>query len=247
MVAGFPDWMPTFFPSPGEFLMKVLSLSLLSALLVSGGFVIAGDEGQCDAKCATECKSCPVTEGMAKLPQLVYKVGDELACCENSAKSMAQSAGKPVNYVVGKESFECPTKAFTSLVEQTEKYVSAYATPKTCSVSGKTTVAGTEMTCPVAAGDVAAKVKKAMDSVAISYKVGDKTCSCPVEAKSIAESTKAKTIYVVENQETECEMTARLNVARAKYKAALMATAPATPAAASTAVEASNSAPGVIN
>jgi hypothetical protein len=227
--------------------MKVLSLSLLSALLVTGGFIIAGDEGQCDAKCATECKSCPVTEGMAKLPQLVYKVGDELACCENSAKSMAQSAGKPVNYVVGKESFECPTQAFTSLVEQTEKYVSAYATPKTCSVSGKTAVAGTEMTCPVAAGDVAAKVKKAMDSVAISYKVGDKTCSCPVEAKSIAEASKAKTIYVVENQETECEMTARLNVARAKYKAALMANAPAAPAAASTAVEASNSAPNKLN
>ncbi len=111
--------------------MKVLSLSLLSALLVTGGFMIAGDEGQCDAKCATECKACPVTEGMAKLPQLVYKVGDELACCENSAKSMAQSTGKPVNYVVGKENFECPTKAFASLVEQTEKYVSTYATPKT--------------------------------------------------------------------------------------------------------------------
>lgn len=209
--------------------------------------MIAGDDGQCDAKCATECKACSVTEGMAKLPQLVYKVGDELACCENSAKSMAASVGKPVNYVVGKETFDCPTKAFSSLVEQTEKYVSAYATPKTCDVSGKTTVAGEEMTCPVAAGEVVAKVKKAMDTVAISYKVGDKTCSCPVEAKTLAESSKAKTIYVVENQETECEMTARLNVARAKYKAALMATAPATPAAASTAVEGAKSAPAKAN
>jgi hypothetical protein len=78
-----------------------------------------------------------------------------------------------------------------------------------------------------------------MDSVAISYKVGDKTCSCPVEAKTLAETSKAKTIYIVENQETECEMTARLNVARAKYKAALMATAPATSAVASTALEGS--------
>jgi hypothetical protein len=227
--------------------MKVLKLSLMSALLVTGGYMIAGDDSQCDGKCATECKACPVTEGMAKLPQLVYKVGDELACCENSAKSMAESAGKPVNYVVGKEAFDCPTKAFTSLVEQTEKYVSAYATPKTCSVSGKTSVAGEEMTCPVAAGEVAAKVKKAMDSVAISYKVGDKTSSCPVEAKTLAETSKAKTIYVVENQETECEMTARLNVARAKYKAALMASAPAAPATASTAVESANSAPAKIN
>ncbi|MCU0712864.1 MAG: hypothetical protein MUC43_12455 [Pirellula sp.] len=227
--------------------MKVLSLSLLSALLVTGGFMIAGDDGQCDAKCATECKACPVTEGMAKLPQLVYKVGDELACCENSAKSMAQSAGKPVNYVVGKESFECSTKAFSSLVEQTEKYVSTYATPKTCDVSGKTSVAGSELTCSVAAGEVAAKVKKAMDAVAISYKVGDKTCSCPAEAKSLAESSKAKTLYVVDGQETECEMTARLNVARAKYKAALMATAPAAATSASTSVEKSDTAKAKVN
>ena len=216
--------------------MKVFKFGLMAALFMSSGYLLAGDEGQCDAKCATECKSCPVTEGMAKLPQLVYKVGDELACCENSAKSMATSLGKPVNYVVGKETFECPTKAFASLVEQTEKYVSAHAAPKTCSVSGKTTIAGQEMTCPVAAGEVATKVKKAMDKVVISYKVGDKACSCPVEAKTLAESTKAKTIYVVEGQETECELTARLNLARAKYKAALMASAPA-PTAASTAVE----------
>ena len=60
-------------PFLGEFLMKVLKLSLMSAILMSGGFAIAGDEGQCDAKCATECKACPVTEGMAKLPQLVYQ------------------------------------------------------------------------------------------------------------------------------------------------------------------------------
>jgi hypothetical protein len=210
----------------GEFLMKVLKLSLMSAILMSGGFAIAGDEGQCDAKCATECKACPVTEGMAKLPQLVYQVGDEQACCENSAKSMAKSTGKPIRYVVGKESFECPTAAFTSLVEQTEKFVAAYATPKTCEVSGTTTVAGETLTCPVAAGEVAAKVKKAMDAVAVTYKVGDKTSTCSVEAKALAESTNAKTIFVVEDQETECEMTARLNVARAKYKAALMAMAP---------------------
>jgi predicted phosphoribosyltransferase len=65
-----------------------------------------------------------------------------------------------------------------------------------------------------------------MEAVAVTYKVGDKTSTCSVEAKTLAESTKAKTIYVVDDQETECEMTARLNVARAKYKAALMAMAP---------------------
>jgi hypothetical protein len=82
------------------------------------------------------------------------------------------------------------------------------------------------MTCPVAAGDVAKKVKKAMDSVAISYKVGDKSCDCPVEAKALAAAKSAKTVFVVDKEETECEHTARLNLARAKYKAALLALSP---------------------
>jgi len=202
---------------------------MVATLFLSSGYLLASDDGQCDAKCATECKSCPVTAGMAKLPQIAYKVGDELACCEDSAKSMAASSGQTLSYVVGKESFDCPTKAFASLVDQTEKYVSTYASPKTCSVSGKTTIAGQEMTCPISAGEMATKVKNAMDKVTISYRVGDKACTCPLEAKSLAESSKAKTVYIIEDQETECELTARLNLARAKFKAALVASSP-TPA-----------------
>lgn len=86
-------------------------------------------------------------------------------------------------------------------------------------------VAGEAMTCSKA-GEVAAKMKKAMDTVAISYKVGDKTCQCPTEAKTIATEKKLKTLFVVDKEETECEQTARLNLARAKYKAALLAMNP---------------------
>jgi hypothetical protein len=215
-----------------------LKLSLMAMSLLCGGYAFGGDKDKCEGKCASECNSCPVTAGLAKLPKLVYKVGDEEACCENSAKSMAQSTGKKLAYVVGKESFECPNKAFASLVEQTEKYVADFGTPHTCSVSGKTTVAGEALTCPVAAGDVAAKVKKAMDTVAISYKVGDKSCNCPVEAKTLAAAKNAKTVFVVDKEETECEHTARLNLARAKYKAALLALNPPKAAETSTKVEA---------
>jgi hypothetical protein len=162
---------------------------------------------------------------MDKLPKLAYMVGEQTLCCEESAKAVAASTKSKLIYAVGKEKFESSDKAFASLVEQTEKFVANFATPSTCKESGTTTVAGECVECSVKAGEIAAKVKKAMDTVAISYKVGDKTCSCPVEAKTLAAEKKVKTFFVVDKEETECEQTARLNLARAKYKAALMALA----------------------
>jgi len=209
--------------------MKTLRLSLMALALVSASNSLRADDAKskCDSACATGAGCCSLTEGMAKLPKLAYKVGETTLCCEESAKATAASGKTKLEYVVGKESFDNKDKAMVSLVEQTEKFVSAFATPSTCSVSGKTSIAGESLTCSVAAGDVASKVKKAMDSVAISYKVGDKSCSCPVEAKTLAASKKAKTVFVVGSEETECEHTARLNLAIAKYKAALIAMAPA--------------------
>lgn len=208
--------------------MKTCKLGLMALAFVSAGMTLrADDTKKCDAACATEGGTCTVTAGMAKLPKLSYMVGAKSLCCEESAKATAAETSAKVEYVVGTEKFASSEKAFESLVTQTEKFVSAFATPSTCSVSGLTTVAGESMACSVAAGEVASKVKKAMDSVAISYKVGDKTCSCPVEAKTLAAAKKAKTLFVVEKEETECEHTARLNLARAKYKAALLAMAPA--------------------
>jgi len=201
----------------------------MALMLATTGSILRADDskGKCDGVFASETSSCSVTAGLAKLPKLSYMVGTTALCCEESAKAVASEKSAKVEYVVGTEKFDSQDKAFVSLVTQTEKYVAAFALPSTCSVSGKTTVAGESMTCSVAAGELASKVKKAMDSVAISYKVGEKTCSCPVEAKALASAKSAKALFVVENEATECEHTARLNLARAKYKAALMAMAPA--------------------
>ncbi len=214
---------------PGDHIeMKFFKLGMMALAFVSAGMTLRADDAKkCDAACATEGGTCTVTAGMAKLPKLSYMVGTKSLCCEESAKATAAETSAKVKYVVGTEKFESSEKAFASLVTQTEKFVSTFATPSTCSVSGLTTVAGESMTCSVAASEVASKVKKAMDSVAISYKVGDKTCNCPVEAKTLAAAKKAKTLFVVEKEETECEQTARLNLARAKCKAALLAMAPA--------------------
>ena len=211
--------------------MKSFKLGLMALALVSTGATLRAEDtkGKCDAACAVGTGTCTVTAGLAKLPKIAYMVGTKSLCCEESAKAIATESSTKVEYVVGTEKFDSSDKAFASLVTQTEKYVSAFATPSTCSVSGKTTIAGECLTCSVAAGEVANKVKKAMESVAISYKVGDKSCNCPIEAKALAAAKKAKTLFVVEKEETECELTARLNLARAKYKAALIAMAPAKP------------------
>ena len=213
--------------------MKSFKVGLLAMALVSAGTTLRADDakGKCDAACAAGTGTCPVTAGMAKLPKLVYMVGTKSLCCEESAKAVATETASKLEYVVGTEKFDSSDKAFASLVAQTEKYVTAFATPSTCSISGQTTIAGESLTCSVAAGEVASKVKKAMDRVVISYKVGGQSCNCPVEAKALAISKKAKTLFVVENEETECDQTARLNLARAKYKAALLAMVPAKPEA----------------
>ena len=209
--------------------MKSFKLSLMALALISAGTTLRADDtkAKCDAACASDSGTCCLTAGMAKLPKIAYMVGTKSLCCEESAKTVAKDSNAKVEYVVGTEKFDCPDKAFASLVTQTEKFVTTFATPSTCSESGKTSIAGESLTCSVAAGELASKVKKAMDGVAISYKVGEKTCSCPVEAKTLAESKKAKTLFVVGTEETECELTARLNLAKAKYKAALLAMAPA--------------------
>ena len=210
--------------------MKSFKLGLMVLALASTGSMLRADDAKakCDGVCAADGACCSVTAGMAKLPKIAYMVGDESLCCEESAKAVAAAKKSKMVYVVGTEKFDSSDKAFVGLVDQTEKFVSAFATPTTCNVSGTTTIAGECLTCNVQAAEVAAKVKKAMDVVAISYKVGEKSCSCPVEAKALAAADKkAKTLFVVAGEETECEQTARLNLARAKYKAALMAMAPA--------------------
>src|SRR5690606_18680022 len=119
-------------------------------------------------------------------------------------------------------------------VETTESFVNKFAEPCKCEVSGTTTVAGKTCECPVEAGKRAEIVKNAMTSIKMSYKVGDETCDCPVQAATLATKSGAKKQFVVNDECTECELTARLNLAHAKYKAAVEALAKAETVAAST-------------
>lgn len=225
------------------------SAGAFAVLTSAGAFADHGAKDQCalgKACSADMCKECPVVEcslsktstaakqpccpieaAMAKLPKMVYKVGDKSTSCAESAAALAEKSSDAIQYVIGDKTFDDERLAFVSLVEATEKFVDDFATPHKCSVTGTTTVAGTSCSCPVEAEKTAGLVKTAMAQVAMTYVVGDKECKCPAEAKRLAETSGAETFYVVNGEKSKCDYSARLNLARAKYRASVEALAKA--------------------
>lgn len=173
-------------------------------------------------KCAG---ACPIAKAMGELPKLAYMVGEQSACCPSSAAALAKKQELPVTYAVGEKKFDKKDAAFVSLVEQTEAFVNEFIEPCKCEASGTTTIAGKTCNCPVEAGKTAELVKAAAKKVHMTYTVGDKTCNCPNEAATLAKTSGKEKVYVVGDTKTGCELTARLKLAQAKYKAAVEALA----------------------
>ncbi len=215
-------------------LVSSICLALLVALFASVSVAQeTATEGKTCTQCPSskamassqECSGCPVSAAMAKLPKMTYKVGDEATCCSESAAALAKEHSKPIHFVVADKTFEDKQKAYTALVETTEKFVNAFVTPAKCEKSGKTSIAGKSCGCPVEAGKHAELVKKAVGEVKMTYVVGEEKCNCPTQAKAMAKDSDAKTTYVVAGKETCCNLEARLNLAKAKYAAAVKALA----------------------
>lgn len=169
----------------------------------------------------TACSTCAVSQAMAKLPKMTYRVGTESTCCSESASALAKKHGKPVQFVVGDQTFDDESKAFVSLVENTEAFVNEFVTPKKCETSGTTSIAGQSCACPVQAGELTAKVKQAVEQVKMGYKVGDKSACCSQSAQALAKQSGQPVTYVVNSQEHSCNYQARLELAKARYAAAV--------------------------
>ena len=182
----------------------------------------SGSKACCSGKSECTGGECPISVAMAALPKMSYKVGEEATCCSKSAAALAEKNSAPIHYVVAETSYTDKSEAMTALVEKTEAALAAYTTPVVCEKSGTTTIAGEKCSCPTTAAKHTELVKAAVESVNLSYVVGEEACNCPMKAKELAAGG-AEMKYVVGGEETCCEMTARLNVARAKYKAAVEA------------------------
>jgi hypothetical protein len=166
---------------------------------------------------------CPIEAALKRLPQMTLAVGEQKVCCPDAAEKLSGQTGVPIRFLVGEKSYTDRSQATLALAEATEKFVNAYVEPTVCQETGATTVAGTQHCCNVAAGKVAQLAKEAMAKVQMTYLVGDVQCDCPDKAKQMAEQTGATTQFVVGNEKTACSVTARLNLARAKYRAAVEA------------------------
>lgn len=176
--------------------------------------------GDC-AKCGTG--ECPMSVAMDQLPKMTFMVGTEETCCSASAQQLAKDKKEAVKFVVAGKTYESEGEAMTALADATDEFVDNFAAPHTCQVSGKTSLAGQEMDCAKSAEKVANAMRDAMKTIAISYKVGEKTCSCPNEAKTLAKEAGTEPEFVVGTETTHCPIDARIKLAHAKFKAALEA------------------------
>ena len=160
---------------------------------------------------------------MQQLPQMTFVVGQQKVCCAEAAENLSSQSGTPIQFVVAEKAYTDRSQATSALADETEKFVNANVEPKVCQETGTTTVAGTQHSCSVAAGKVAQLAKDAMAKVQMTYLVGDVRCDCPDKAKETAAQTGQTTQFVVGDEKTSCSVTAKLNLARAKYKAAVEA------------------------
>lgn len=186
--------------------------------------VASKDCQQCESSCS-DCKGCPIAKAMEALPKLVYKIGDETTTSPIQAGRIATKTKHKIEFVVADKVFADEPKAFAALVDTTEEFVNTFATPHKCESTGSTLVAGKSLCCDEAAGEVVSLVKKAMDEVKVTYRVGDQSVCCPDEAKSLAKESGEKVVQLIAGQKCGggCGSTTRLSIAHAKYKAAIQA------------------------
>jgi hypothetical protein len=172
--------------------------------------------------CASD-KGCPIAAAMERLPKMTFAVGEKQVCCPKEAAKLASESNGHIHFCVSNKEFDSQAEAQAALLEATEKFVAKVAEPHTCPQSGQTTLAGQPQSCSKMAAHTAKLMKQAMEKVQMTYMVGEKACHCPVEAGKLAQESGQEKVFVVGEEKTGCEKTARLNLVRAKYKAAIEA------------------------
>ncbi len=173
------------------------------------------------ARAEGESCACPIQTALKKLPQLEFQVAAHKTSCDKTAAELSEKEGVPIKYVAGTRAFETQAAAMLVLAEQTEALVAQFATPKQCEVSGTIAVGGKTLQCSEKAAATAKMLQKAIDTVSVSYKVGEKECHCPIEAKTLAAKSTESIVFCVGGKETGCPVEHRLNTARAQYRAAV--------------------------
>jgi hypothetical protein len=185
-----------------------------------------------------DCPLCRKVEAiLASMPSMSYRVDGEVTRCSKSAASLAEKAHKPVEYVVGEEVMTDKGQAtakLVSLLDEEEKSLQSMQfvaggkchrcpmTAKSVAKKSKTSVAyrvgGVDFDKKEDAEKALEAVHAAAAAVRVSYKVDGKTYCCDKMAGASAKKTGKKMLYVVGDEETGCEKTAKLKLAEAKIR-----------------------------
>ena len=197
--------------------------------------------GQSATAAGSDDQSSPIAQKakavLASMPAMKYRVGDEVTPCSKTAAAMAEKAGKPMQYIVGDETFgeEGPATAKLAAVlegeleaVQTVQYVAGgkcMRCPMTAkSVASETNtkvayrVGGVDFEKKEDAEKVAKLVSDAVAEVGMKYKVGDKTFCCDKMAGAAVKESGAKMTFVVGDEETCCPTTAKLLLTEKKLR-----------------------------
>ena len=188
-----------------------------------------------------EEKDCPIAKKvkavLASLPSMKYRVGDETTCCSHAAAAMAKTAGKPIQYVVGENTFDNEGDAMVKLTSLLEAEVDSLKTMQFAT-------AGKCYRCPMTAKDMAKKsndkvvyrvggvdfddkekaekvvmlASEKLSAVSMKYKVGEKSFCCDKMAGLEVKQSGKKLLFVVDGEETDCPTAAKVNLARAQIR-----------------------------
>jgi hypothetical protein len=205
--------------------------------------VLTSTEGTQDGKCCKECKTqcveqcetaceskqgdcegqCPVSVALQQLPKMTYAVGSEKTGCSEQAKQLSEQHNAPVHYVVADKEYQCGQSAMAALVDQTERFVNEFVSVRRCPASGTTFACGKSTSCSAQAEQWTSTIGQAVDKVKMCYVVDGQQTSCSASAEAQAQEKDAPVEYVVGDQKTTCPLSARLELARAKYRSAVQA------------------------
>lgn len=184
---------------------------------------------------------CPIAKKanavLTSLPTMKYRVGEETTGCSQSAAAMAEKTGKKIQYVVGDDVLANEGEAMVKLTSLIEAEVEAMQSMQfvaggecgRCPATAKSIAkkAGTKVVYRVGGVDFDSKenaeaalvaIKEAVAKVAMEYKVDGKTFGCSKSAGAKCKETGKKLTYVVGKEETSCQTTAKLNLAKAKVR-----------------------------
>jgi hypothetical protein len=172
--------------------------------------------------CATDCH-------VKRFVSVAYEVDGKWVYCDSEGKASGCSTGTKLTSAEGKEESGCTKSkdaAVASASEKGEKAASCHGKDKPeaakmadMSKAKKFRVAGHIYTSFDDAKKASERAQKAIEGVKMAYVVDGKKVECSTQVcPSAAKAGKVE--YVVGEQRTKCETTAKLNLARAQVEAA---------------------------